>query len=88
MNASDTAPEHEKSTLRQKLHWATGDRDAEAKALSDRAGDEVDEDDAQLAVRRAHGEIRDGAQDTVEGSEIASVSDAEHAASDRHDEAS
>ncbi|MGD9792508.1 MAG: hypothetical protein AB7V43_03410 [Acidimicrobiia bacterium] len=78
-------PDPEKPTLRQKLHWATGDRDAEAKALADRSTSEIDEDDAQLAVRRAHGEIRDGAQDTVDGSDIASTEDAEHAAKDRQD---
>jgi hypothetical protein len=44
-------------SARQLLHAATGDRDAEARALADRAGDDVDEDDARAAVGRAHGEL-------------------------------
>ena len=52
--------EDDKPGLRQRLHWATDDRDAEAKALADRAGAAVDEDAARLAVGRAHGEVRDG----------------------------
>jgi hypothetical protein len=44
-------------SARQLLHAATGDRDAEARALADRAGDDVDESDARDAVRRAHGDL-------------------------------
>jgi hypothetical protein len=47
----------EKDIVRQALHVATGDRDAEAKALADRAGGEVDEEDAREAVRRTHGDV-------------------------------
>ncbi len=39
--------------LRQRLHSATGDREAEAKALADRT--DVDLDAAREAVNRAHG---------------------------------
>ena len=63
--------------LRQLLHAATGDRDAEAKALADRAGDDVNEADALVAVERAHGERRD---EEAEGVEVATVKDARVAA--------
>jgi hypothetical protein len=63
--------------LRQLLHAATGDRDAEAKALADRAGDDVSEADALIAVERAHGERRDA---ETEGGEVATVKDARIAA--------
>ncbi len=43
-------------SLRQRLHAATGDRDAEAKSLVDETDGAVDEDDAKIAVQRAHGE--------------------------------
>jgi len=45
-------------SLRQLLHAATGDRDAEAKALADRADGTVSEEDAKVAVRRAEGDVR------------------------------
>lgn len=48
---------HEQPSARQLLHWATGDREAEAKALADAADGEVSEDDAELAVRRTHGDL-------------------------------
>ncbi len=63
--------------LRQLLHAATGDRGAEAKALADRAGDDVSEADALVAVERAHGERRD---EEAEGVEVATVKDARVAA--------
>jgi hypothetical protein len=47
----------DKPTLRQKLHAATGDRDAEAEALADRTEEDLGEDEAEIAVRRAHGDI-------------------------------
>ncbi|MGZ8753073.1 MAG: hypothetical protein ACXW1S_08820 [Acidimicrobiia bacterium] len=47
---------NERPTLRQALHSATGDREAEAKALAGRA-DDATEDDALEAVRRAHGDL-------------------------------
>lgn len=43
-------------SLKQKLHAATGDRDAEAEALAEHAPPEVTEEDAKRAVQRAHGE--------------------------------
>ena len=52
--------EKDKPGLGQRLHWATDDRDAEAKALADRAGEDVDDEAARLAVDRAHGEEREG----------------------------
>ena len=59
-------------------HFVTDDREAEAKALADRAGDDVDEDAALLAVSRAHGELRDGKE--TEGEDLATVDDAKAAA--------
>jgi hypothetical protein len=75
-----TAPEDDKPSLRQKLHWATADRDAEAAALADRAGEDVDEDAAAVAVSRAHGERRDVEPDHDD--DLATVDDAQQAADD------
>jgi hypothetical protein len=47
----------DKPSVRQLLHAATGDREAEAKALADRSPDDVSEEDAKIAVERAHGDI-------------------------------
>lgn len=71
--------EHESDdpSLRQKLHAATGDRDAEAEALADRAGDDVDVDDAKVAVNRAHGE---SVEEVETDDALASPQDAERAA--------
>jgi hypothetical protein len=72
-------------SLRQLLHSATGDRDAEARALADRAAeegdDEVDVDDARLAVRRAQGDL--GADDSIPDHDTAVVDDADAAHHDR-----
>jgi hypothetical protein len=71
----DEAPKDEMDegvTAKQLLHAATGDRDAEAKALADRA-DDVDEDDAREAVGRAHGDL---ARDGKPESDVASPDDA------------
>jgi len=65
----------EKPTARQLLHWATGDRDAEAKALSDAAGDEVGEEEAEIAVKRAHGDL--GVEESPAETDLASSSDAD-----------
>lgn len=71
-------PEHDgeqdSPSLRQKLHWATGDRDKEAEALADRSPDEVSEHDAKVAVNRAHGDSPDHVE--TEGP-LASPEDAE-----------
>jgi len=56
--AEPTANPPDSPSLRQRLHSATGDRHAEAETLSDRAGDEVDDAEAEVAVRTAHGDIR------------------------------
>jgi hypothetical protein len=50
----------ERPGLRQRLHAATGDRDAEAQALADQVDGEVDVDDAKVAVQRSHGEAGAG----------------------------
>ena len=47
----------DKPTIRQLIHWATGDRDAEAKALADAAEGSVSRDEAKRAVQAAHGDI-------------------------------
>jgi hypothetical protein len=71
----------DKPNLRQRLHWATDDRDAEAKALADRAGADVDEEAALAAVSRAHGERRDG-KEPDKDDDLATVDDAEAAANE------
>ena len=76
------ASKDETPSLRQVLHAATGDRKKEAEALADRSADEVDADDAQTAVRRAHGDIdqdpeRDPRLRAVEV-ELATPEDAAH----------
>jgi hypothetical protein len=55
--ASSTDANDDQPSLRQKLHAATGDRDAEAKALADRSEADVSEADAKAAVERAHGDV-------------------------------
>jgi hypothetical protein len=73
-------------SLRQLLHSATGDREAEARALADRAAEEgepeVDEDDALLAVLRAQGDL--GVGESIPERDTAVVGDAVHAHQD-HD---
>jgi hypothetical protein len=66
-----------KADIHQKLAWATADRDEEAEALAEKAG--VDEDDARVAVDRAHGERRDE-ENADPGSEMAEPQDARRAA--------
>jgi hypothetical protein len=72
-------------SIRQLLHAATGDRDAEAKALADRAGGDVSEADAKKAVELAHGDIVD-----VDGPEpepdVASPEDAREVAAESEHE--
>lgn len=57
--ASDTENPSDESVgerpVRQLLHAATGDRNAEAAALSDES--DVSADDARAAVRRTHGDV-------------------------------
>ena len=79
----DDSEGSDKPSVRQKLAWATGDRDAEAEALADRSPDDVTVDDAKLAVKRAHGDL--GVDQPETESDIASPADAE-AASDDHDD--
>jgi hypothetical protein len=70
----------EGTTARQLLHWATGDRDAEAKALADAAGD-VDEEDAEVAVKRAHGDL--GEDEPQTESDVATPEDVEKVEDER-----
>jgi hypothetical protein len=79
----DQSDDSDKPSLRQKLAWATGDRDAEAEALADRSPEGVTVDDAKLAVKRAHGDL--GVEQPETESEIATPADAE-AASDEHND--
>lgn len=75
----EEATDTEKPSLRQRLHEATGDRDAEAKALRDRAPDDVDEHDARVAVQRAHDEsgaaVRPPPDDLARPEDAASIRD-------------
>jgi hypothetical protein len=73
--------EDEQPSARQLLHWATGDREAEAKALADAADGEVSEDDAELAVRRTHGDL--GPKESPVDSDVATPEDAEAAHEER-----
>lgn len=66
--------EDDTPSVRQLLHAATGDRDAEAKALADRAPDDVTEEDAKLAVEIAHGDVHG---DSKPERDVASPEDAE-----------
>jgi hypothetical protein len=73
--------EQTKKTARQVLHAVTGDRDKEAEALEDRAGDDVDGTAAKVAVQRAHGDRPD--PDGSPGkSDLAAPDDAEKAANE------
>jgi hypothetical protein len=58
----DTIKEGDSPSAAQLLHAATGDREAEAKALADRSEGDVSEGDAKAAVERAHGDVHDGAR--------------------------
>ena len=81
---NDTSPEavtgepeghKRKATVRQLLHWATGDRDAEAKALADASDAPVSERAAKVAVQAAHGDIP--SDKSHDDSEVAKPIDAE-----------
>ena len=61
--------------IRQLLHAATGDRDAEAAALSDQA--DVSTDDARAAVRRTHGDVNEDGVPTER--DVATAADAKRA---------
>jgi hypothetical protein len=72
--ADDRRDEEDRPSVRQLLHAATGDRDAEAKALADRTDDDVTEEDAKVAVRRAEGDVQ---TDDRPERDVASPEDAE-----------
>lgn len=76
-----TDQEQDTPTARQLLHWATGDRDAEAEALADASEDEVTEGEAKRAVQKAHGDVGYDGSDT--GGDVATPSDAEEEHTDR-----
>lgn len=69
-------------SVRQLLHWATGDREAEGKALAEDA--DVPEADAERAVRRAHGDLGVDEDDTTvdHDDDLATPADAEAEAED------
>lgn len=56
-SGDDPRDENDEPSARQLLHAATGDRDAEARALADRVDGGVTENDAREAVRRAEGDV-------------------------------
>jgi hypothetical protein len=70
----DAKTRHDRPSARQLLHAATGDRDAEAHALVERAGEEISEEDAEEAVRLAHGDVQD---EPAPEHDVASPADAE-----------
>jgi hypothetical protein len=73
--------EGDSPSLRQRLHAATGDRDAEAAAVADRS-DDVSEEDAREAVRRAHGDVAERGH-TPEH-DLATTEDADVIRDERH----
>jgi hypothetical protein len=70
----DTIKDGDSPSVRQLLHAATGDRDAEAKALADRSEGDVSDADAKAAVERAHGDVHDESRPEHD---VASPEDAE-----------
>ncbi len=83
-DAQEGAPEEPSPSLRQRLHAATGDRDAEAEALAAEAGD-VSVEDAKIAVQLARGERSAEAPELVH--DIATPADAEAVKELRHEDA-
>lgn len=70
MESSDGAKNHDRPSLRQVVHAATGDRVAEAHALADRSDADADAE-ALHVVRRAHGDL--GNEEPLTESELATV---------------
>jgi len=89
VDEKDAPQSEDKPSLRQRLHAATGDRDAEAGAVADRAADDgedgVSESDAKIAVQRARGERGIGVGEPEPDSELVTVADAEAVAEERSD---
>ena len=81
-DSSDADEETDSPSLRQRLASAVGDRHAEAKALANRSGDAVGTEEAEIAVREAHGDVPVSAENLGNEprppSDLASPSDAEH----------
>lgn len=80
---ADRDADSNRPTARQLLHWATGDREAEAEALSDAAGEDVSDEDAEQAVKEAHGDLGVEPGDDPDDSDVADPDDARRAAQDR-----
>jgi hypothetical protein len=57
--APDPKDDDDQPSARQLLHAATGDREAEGRALADRADEDLSDEDAEEAVRRAHGDVQE-----------------------------
>ena len=82
----DGDKDDDKPSLRQKLNWATGDRDREAEALADSSPPGVSKHDARVAVARAHGDdgvAEDEVDEPAPEDEIATPSDAEKVKEER-----
>lgn len=74
MSGADRPDGAPRRSFRQLLHWATGDRAAEAVALADASPDEVTLEDATTAVARAHNDEPSGRD--ADASDVASVDEA------------
>ncbi|MEZ5232785.1 MAG: hypothetical protein AB7W59_08185 [Acidimicrobiia bacterium] len=74
----DSSGDADGPSAKQLLHWATGDREAEAEALADDAG--VDLEAAETAVKEAHGDL--GVDRTDPSTDVADADDARRAAAD------
>ncbi|MFN0028810.1 MAG: hypothetical protein ACKV2O_16740 [Acidimicrobiales bacterium] len=71
----------DKPSVKQLLHWATGDREAEGKALAERADVDVDPADAEEAVKRAHGDL--GVKEDIADGDVAHLEDVETVAREK-----
>jgi hypothetical protein len=75
MNEDVEAEDTSGTSVRQLLHWATGDREAEAKALADASLGGVSVEEAATAVKEAHGDL--GSDRHHDDSDVATVDDAQ-----------
>lgn len=82
-DGSEVAADDGAPSLRQVLHAATGDRVAEAKALVDKSDGTIDDGDALVAVRQAHGDLAGGVAGPDNDSDIANAQNAAAVAADR-----
>ena len=63
-------------SVKQLLHWATGDRKAEGEALADAAGPQVADEAGETAVKQAHGDLGVSDADDPDDGDVAGVEDA------------